>query len=52
MKTALLLAFAALLAPVAILAAYGTRRHAWPAALSAALLLALAILGAHIGLAW
>jgi len=52
MKTALLLAFATLLAPVAVLAAYGARRGSWPAALSAALLLAGLVMGVHAGLAW
>ena len=52
MKTAALLALAALLAPIAFIIAHSTHRWAWPSALSAALIFAGLILGAHVGMNW
>jgi hypothetical protein len=51
-KTAALLFLAALLAPVALIAAHSAQRRAWPAMLAAAVLLAALILGACIGPNW
>lgn len=48
MKTAALLIFAALLAPVAFLAAHHANRRAWPAVAGLIILLGALLIGARI----